>query len=91
MPSYKFTYFNGRGRGEITRLIFAAAGVAYNDHRIPLENWAAHKHEAILGQLPFLEVDGKILPQSISIARFIARETNLAGKNNLEQVFYQNL
>jgi hypothetical protein len=32
-----------------------------------------------------LAVDGVNLPQSISIARYLAREFNLAGKNNLEQ------
>ena len=36
------------------------------------------------GQLPALEYDGKMLVQSISIARFVAREFGLAGKNNLE-------
>ena len=28
MPSYKLTYFNGRGRAEAARLVFAKAGVA---------------------------------------------------------------
>ena len=36
------------------------------------------------GILPALEYDGKKLVQSISIARFVAREFGLAGKNNLE-------
>jgi hypothetical protein len=27
MPSYKLTYFDAKARGEISRLIFAAAGV----------------------------------------------------------------
>lgn len=34
MPSYKLTYFNGRGRAELARLIFAAAGVPFEDERI---------------------------------------------------------
>ena len=34
MPSYKLTYFNGRGRGEISRMIFTAAGVKFEDVRI---------------------------------------------------------
>ena len=36
-------------------------------------------------QLPALEYNGKILIQSNAIARFLAREYNLAGKTNLEQ------
>ncbi len=38
-----------------------------------------------LGQLPVLEYDGAILSQSLTIARFLAKEFGLAGKNNLEQ------
>lgn len=85
MPSYKLNYFNGRGRAEITRLIFAAAGQTYTDNRVASEDWPALKPESPIGQMPYLEVDGAKLPQSISIARFVARELNLAGKNSLEQ------
>jgi glutathione S-transferase len=38
-----------------------------------------------LGQLPALEYDGAVLSQSLTIARFLAKEFGLAGKNNLEQ------
>ena len=33
MSEYKFYYFNVRAKGEIVRLIFAAAGVQYEDIR----------------------------------------------------------
>ena len=36
------------------------------------------------GKLPCLEYDGKKIVQSIAMARFVARENKLAGKNNLE-------
>jgi len=35
--------------------------------------------------MPVLEVDGQKIPQSMTIARFVAKQFNLAGKNNLEQ------
>jgi glutathione S-transferase len=38
-----------------------------------------------LGQLPYLTVDGNKLPQSISMARFVARRHNLAGSDDLAQ------
>lgn len=38
-----------------------------------------------MGQLPYLEVDGVKLPQSISIARFVAREVKLNGNDSLQQ------
>ena len=34
MVSYKLTYFNVRGLGEISRYIFAAAAQEYEDNRI---------------------------------------------------------
>ena len=37
------------------------------------------------GVLPVLEYDGTTIAQSISIARFLAREFNLAGKNRAEE------
>ena len=36
---FKLTYFNGRGRGELSRLILAQAGIDYEDHRIGFDEW----------------------------------------------------
>jgi len=41
MPSYKLTYFDAKARGEISRLVFAAAGVEYTDDRV--KDWPAGK------------------------------------------------
>jgi hypothetical protein len=41
MPEYKLTYFNGRGRAELTRLVFAAAGEKYEDERVT--DWPKQK------------------------------------------------
>jgi glutathione S-transferase len=43
MTDYKLTYFNGRGRAEITRLIFAAAGQKFTDERIDFAEWPSKK------------------------------------------------
>ncbi|UJR28292.1 hypothetical protein I4U23_009540 [Adineta vaga] len=81
----KFYYFNLQARGELTRLILAAAGRSYEDIRFDFTQWPEYKPKMILGQCPVLELaDGTQLPQSLTIARYIARETNLAGSNNLE-------
>jgi len=85
MPSYKLTYFNGKGRGEIARLCFAAAGQKYEDKRVEFPDWPALKPKTPQGSMPLLEVDGKFtMCQSLSIARFLAREFNLYGKGNRE-------
>ena len=43
MPTYKLYYFHARGFGEIIRLLFAQAGVEYEDIRFEKEQWPAHK------------------------------------------------
>ncbi|CAF1635447.1 unnamed protein product, partial [Didymodactylos carnosus] len=85
MSNYKLYYGNARGRAEITRLIFAQAGQKFEDLRWEQDEWPRYKAEMPLGQVPVLEVDGIKIPQSISIARFVAKQFNLAGRDNLEQ------
>ena len=83
MP-YKLTYFNGRGRAEHIRLVFAQAGVQYEDKRIAKEEWGALKPNTPFGYLPILEVDGKVLSGSTPIVRFVAERHGLAGANDVE-------
>ena len=42
MPSYKLTYFNVRGRGEVTRYMFKLKDVEFEDFRIE-GNWQEFK------------------------------------------------
>ncbi|XP_077999271.1 hematopoietic prostaglandin D synthase-like [Glandiceps talaboti] len=86
MPKYQLRYFSGRGRAETTRLIFAAAGVEYDDIRFAGEEWQKEKASGKypFGQAPILEVDGVVLAESRAMARFVAKENGLAGKDNLE-------
>ena len=85
MPyNYKLTYFNGRGRAEAIRLVFAQAGVQYEDKRIAKEEWGVLKPNTPFGYLPILEVDGKVLSGSSPILRFVAERHGLAGANDVE-------
>ena len=86
MSQYKLTYFNGRGRAELIRLIFAQSGVQYEDKRIAGEEWGQLKPKTPNGCLPMLEVEGKTLSGSIPLARFVAERHGLAGSNDLENV-----
>ncbi|CAF0964177.1 unnamed protein product [Rotaria sordida] len=85
MSIYKLFYFNLRARAEISRLIFAAAGQKFQDVRYERNEWLSHKNEMPLGQVPVLEFNGTKLPQSLSIARFLAKQFQLAGRDNFEQ------
>ena len=49
MVEYKLTYFSFKGRAEIARLLFVAAGVPFQDHRIQHSEWAALKEKTPFG------------------------------------------
>ncbi|ELK13701.1 Glutathione-requiring prostaglandin D synthase [Pteropus alecto] len=85
MPNYKLTYFNMRGRAEIIRYIFAYSDIKYEDHRIEQADWPEIKPTLPFGKIPVLEVDGLNLHQSLAIARYLTKNTDLAGKTELEQ------
>lgn len=85
MPNYKLTYFNMRGRAEIIRYIFAYLDIKYEDHRIEQADWPEIKSTLPFGKIPILEIDGLKLHQSLAIARYLTKNTDLAGKTELEQ------
>merc|ERR1711962_852211 len=60
MPSYKFHYFNGKGRGEMVRMLFVVAGKEFEDVRFEQSEWPSLKEKFPYGQVPALEIDGKI-------------------------------
>ena len=41
--SYKLSYFDFRGRGETSRLLFALKGQPYVDNRVQFEDWPGLK------------------------------------------------
>ena len=84
MPTYKLIYFNARGGAELARFIFAQAGVEYEDVRVERENWPALKPTMPFGVLPVLEVDGKKLGGSMTLARYLAETFGLAGESPFE-------
>jgi len=85
MPTYKLTYFDLRGRGEIIRLMFVAAGVPYEDNRVERSKWPELKASTPFGQMPVLEVDGVALCQSKAIARYLAGEFGFVGETALDK------
>ncbi|GMT23192.1 hypothetical protein PFISCL1PPCAC_14489, partial [Pristionchus fissidentatus] len=74
MPTYKFNYFDSRGLVQISRQMFILSGTPFEDNRIPKEQWPELKKTMPFGTMPVLEVDGKQIPQSLAIARYLAKE-----------------
>lgn len=100
MTNFKLCYFNGKGLAETSRLLFAVSGVEYTDFRYPIEildlktynfvrdEFEKDKKDGVLlnslNKVPFLEVDGKVICQSKAIERYLARQFNLMGNDDLE-------
>ena len=50
----KLTYFPGRGRAEISRLILAQGGAEYEDKRIGFAEWGELKPSKVIKISPFI-------------------------------------
>ncbi|CAF2835484.1 unnamed protein product [Rotaria sp. Silwood2] len=85
MSTYKLFYLNGRCRAEVSRLTFTVANQKFEDIRVERDQWPSRKNEMPLGQIPVLEFNGMKLSQSLSIARFLAKQFELAGRDTFEQ------
>ncbi|XP_067008872.2 glutathione S-transferase-like [Anabrus simplex] len=83
-PKYKLIYFNLRGLGEPIRFLFHYGGIPFEEKRIEFGDWPKVKHSYPFPQLPILEIDGKPFPQGASIARYVAKQVGLTGKDDLE-------
>ena len=82
-------YGDGPGRGEITRMLLAYGGVAYEDIRYAGADFAAITKTAPesddptngskfpFNQLPALEIDGTFIAQTSTLARYAARLVGL--------------
>jgi len=78
MAPMKLTYFDLYGRGEACRMALAHGKCDWEDNRVSGERWTEFKKAMpghMQGQVPVLEVDGKMLNQSEAILRFIGMKT----------------
>ena len=51
MKKVKLTYFNGRGRAEVARLILSIAGEVFEDDRVEFSDWEALKPRKLFYQI----------------------------------------
>lgn len=84
MSTYKLTYFNLTGLAEPIRYLLHQSGIKFEDNLISFEEWPKLKPQTPLGQVPVLEIDGKVYHQSKAISRLIAKRNNLYGSNDVE-------
>lgn len=89
VSKYELTYFDGRGRGETIRLLFALSTTPFIDTRLSVEQWQHLKPTTLFGNVPLLTVTHSsgsthTLPQSRAIERYLAKQFGLYGSNDEE-------
>jgi len=83
-PNLKLHYFDFPGRAEATRLMLNYGGIPFEDATFQREQWASLKPKMPFGQVPVLEVDGKMLAQTSAIERYAAKLAGLAPSDPWE-------
>lgn len=85
MSKIVVNYFQIRARGEPIRMVLRAAGVDFEDHRVSFADWPSVKPTTPAGVLPYVKMpDGKILTESLAIARYLALEHGFMGNGNFD-------
>ena len=81
----KLFYYDLPGLAEVSRLLLVYAGKEFDDVRFTREEWiSTYKAQAPLGMAPFYEEGGAKLGGSVAIARYIAEQNGLGGRNAVE-------
>lgn len=88
MPTYKLTYFDfDGGRGEPIRIAFHAAGIEFDDHRIPFEEFVKTRSTMRFHCSPTLEIDGVEVTQSNAMLRYAGKAAGLYPEDDLQALY----
>jgi len=92
-PTFKLTYFETRGRAELTRLCFAAGSIPYEEKNVGFPELEEMKKsgESPFGQLPVLNVDGKNFGESYSIAKYVSKLAGVHSSDPLEALAIEGI
>lgn len=79
VPTMHYFDFQSRGRGQVVRLLWEDAGIAYEDIRYTFQEYPEYKKTRIAemnptGHIPVVELNGRILTQSYPMLRHFARQ-----------------
>lgn len=93
VPTIHYFDFQSRGRGQVVRLLWEDAGIAYKDIRYSFEEYPDYKKSTIsqlnpAATIPVIELNGRILTQSYAILRRFARQLgSYDGRTEEEKYF----
>ncbi|KAF5279388.1 hypothetical protein FQA39_LY05498 [Lamprigera yunnana] len=83
---YKLTYFPTTGVAEPIRFLFSYGKLEFEDIRFEIDDWPKIKPTMPFGQVPVLEVDGKLANQSVAICRYVGELIKLDGVDTWENL-----
>ncbi|CAB3360499.1 Hypothetical predicted protein [Cloeon dipterum] len=85
-PKLKLIYVDAKALAEPIRFLFAYGNLAYEDYRISHEDFRSDKSRFPYNKIPNLEMNGKVVHQSMAIARYFAKQVGLAGADLKEEL-----
>ncbi|KAM0754679.1 glutathione S-transferase [Meredithblackwellia eburnea MCA 4105] len=94
VPDFWYYDFFSRGRGEVIRLFFEEAGIAFIDHRWSFDerNKGMDDTERAkinpAGSVPYLELGGKVLAQSYPILRYLSAKLGEYDGKTLDEKYF---
>ena len=71
MSDIKLTYWDLKGRGEISRLILSYSGARFTDERLTEAQFNAIRSSLAYGQMHILNYKGQVLYNFNTIARYV--------------------
>ncbi|KAF9791767.1 hypothetical protein SFRURICE_020166 [Spodoptera frugiperda] len=84
-PVYQLKFFNFMGVAEPIRYLFAYGGISYKNVEVNKDSdWPDVQKSVPFGKLPVLEVDKKVLYQSVAISRYLGKLVGLVPTDELE-------
>ncbi|KAL8726351.1 MAG: hypothetical protein Q9166_006758 [cf. Caloplaca sp. 2 TL-2023] len=96
VPTIHYFDFASRGRGQVVRLLWEDAGIAYEDIRYSFEEYPEYKKSIIAEKnptatIPVVELNGKILTQSYAILRRLARQLGKYDGETEEEKYWADV
>ena len=91
--SITLTYFDGRGRAEVARMILHHHWTPFTDHRLQRSDWINFQASGVceFDSLPMLEIDGLKLVESKSINRYLSQKFGYGHTSHLDEYFIESL
>ena len=93
IPNIHYFDFQSRGRGQVVRLLWEDASIAYDDTRYTFEEYPDYKKTRIvemnpIENIPVVELNGRILTQSYAILRHFARQLGCYDGETEEEKYW---